>query len=208
MAQGISKRAATKGLLDLAMRPDQDPPLRKILMQCKQTFVLMVILTTLIEMLSLTPLLYMLSVYDRVISARSGITLVSLTLVVVGFYIFWGAMEWIRSRLMVRLSLRIDWDIAADVFDASFRRYVGRRNVNVHQLLEDLLNMRQFMTGAPILAIISAPFALVFIGVGAIFHPYLALFALAASVLMLLFTYLSLKVTGPILLEAQKSNTE
>jgi ABC-type protease/lipase transport system fused ATPase/permease subunit len=208
MAQGISKRAATKGLLDLAMRPDQDPPLRKILMQCKQTFVLMVILTTLIEMLSLTPLLYMLSVYDRVISARSGITLVSLTLVVVGFYIFWGAMEWIRSRLMVRLSLRSDWDIAADVFDASFRRYVGRRNVNVHQLLEDLLNMRQFMTGAPILAIISAPFALVFIGVGAIFHPYLALFALAASVLMLLFTYLSLKVTGPILLEAQKSNTE
>ena len=208
MATGIDSRAARKGLMDLAMRPDQDPPLRKILMQCKQTFVLMVTLTMLIEMLSLTPLLYMLSVYDRVISARSGITLVSLTLVVVGFYVFWGAMEWIRSRLMVRLSLRIDWDLAADVFDASFRRYVGRRNVNVHQLLEDLLNMRQFMTGAPILAIISAPFALVFIGVGAIFHPYLALFALAASVLMLVFTYLSLRVTGPILQEAQQANTE
>ena len=208
MATGIDSRAARKGLIDLAMRPDQDPPLRKILMQCKQTFVLMVGLTVLIEALSLTPLLYMLSVFDRVISARSGITLVSLTLVVVGFYVFWGAMEWIRSRLMVRLSLRIDWDLAADVFDASFRRYVGRRNVNVHQLLEDLLNMRQFMTGAPILAIISAPFALVFIGVGGIFHPYLAMFALAASVLMLLFTYLSLKITGPILLEAQKANTE
>ena len=208
MATSIDSRAARKGLIDLAMRPDQDPPLRKILMQCKQTFVLMVGLTVLIEALSLTPLLYMLSVFDRVISARSGITLVSLTLVVVGFYVFWGAMEWIRSRLMVRLSLRIDWDLAADVFDASFRRYVGRRNVNVHQLLEDLLNMRQFMTGAPILAIISAPFALVFIGVGGIFHPYLALFALAASVLMLLFTYLSLKITGPILLEAQKANTE
>jgi ATP-binding cassette subfamily C exporter for protease/lipase/ATP-binding cassette subfamily C protein EexD len=208
MATSINSRAARKGLIDLAMRPDQDPPLRKILMQCKQTFVLMVGLTVLIEALSLTPLLYMLSVFDRVISARSGITLVSLTLVVVGFYVFWGAMEWIRSRLMVRLSLRIDWDLAADVFDASFRRYVGRRNVNVHQLLEDLLNMRQFMTGAPILAIISAPFALVFIGVGGIFHHYLALFALAASVLMLLFTYLSLKITGPILLEAQKANTE
>jgi ATP-binding cassette subfamily C exporter for protease/lipase len=208
MAISVDSRAARKGLIDLAMRPDQDPPLRKILMQCKQTFVLMVGLTVLIETLSLTPMLYMLSVYDRVISARSGITLVSLTLVMVGFFVFWGAMEWIRSRLMVRLSLRIDWDLAADVFDASFRRHVGRRNVNVHQLLEDLLNMRQFMTGAPILAIISAPFALVFIGIGGIFHLYLALFALAASVLMLLFTYLSLKITGPILLEAQKANTE
>jgi hypothetical protein len=36
---------------------------------------------------------------------------------------------------MVRLSLRIDWELAAQVFDASFRRYVGRKNINVHKSL-------------------------------------------------------------------------
>lgn len=208
MARSISANAAAKGLIGLAMRPDQDPPLRKVLMQCKRTFMVMVVLTAVVELLSVAPMLYMMNVFDRVISSRSEITLVSLTLVILGFYVFWGALEWIRSRLMVRLSLRIDWDLAADVFDASFRRHVGRKNVNVHQLLGDLLNMRQFMTGAPILAIISAPFALVFIGIGWIFHPYLAYFALAASVLMLIFTYLSLKISGPILQDAQQSNTE
>ncbi|PIT82123.1 type I secretion system permease/ATPase [Limnohabitans sp. 15K] len=208
MARSINANSAAKGLIGLAMRPDQDPPLRKVLMQCKRTFMVMVVLTAVVELLSVAPMLYMMSVYDRVISSRSEITLVSLTLVILGFYVFWGALEWIRSRLMVRLSLRIDWDLAADVFDASFRRHVGRKNVNVHQLLGDLLNMRQFMTGAPILAIISAPFALFFIGVGWIFHPYLAYFALAASVLMLIFTYLSLKISGPILKDAQQSNTE
>lgn len=208
MARSINANSAAKGLMGLAMRPNQDPPLRKILMQCRQSFILMFIITAVIEVLGIAPLLYMMSVFDRVISSRSEITLVSLTLVILGFYVFWGALEWIRARLMVRLSLRIDWDLAADVFDASFRRYVGRKNVNVQQLLADLLNMRQFMTGAPILAIITAPFALVFIGVGWLFHPYLAYFALASSVLMLVFTYLSLKVSGPILKEAQDASTE
>lgn len=208
MARSINAKSAAKGLMGLAMRPNQDPPLRKILMQCKQSFILMFVITAVVEILGIAPLLYMMSVFDRVISSRSEITLVSLTLVILGFYVFWGALEWIRARLMVRLSLRIDWDLAADVFDASFRRYVGRKNVNVQQLLADLLNMRQFMTGAPILAIISAPFALVFIGVGWLFHPYLAYFALASSVLMLVFTYLSLKISGPILKEAQEASTE
>jgi PrtD family type I secretion system ABC transporter len=208
MARSINANSAAKGLMDLAMRPNQDPPLRKILMQCRRSFMLMFVITAVTEILSVAPMLYMMSVFDRVISSRSEVTLVSLTLVILGFYIFWGALEWIRARLMVRLSLRIDWDLAADVFDASFRRYVGRKNVNVQQLLADLLNMRQFMTGAPILAIISAPFALVFIAVGWVFHPFLAYFALASSALMLVFTYLSLKVSGPILKEAEDASTE
>jgi PrtD family type I secretion system ABC transporter len=208
MATSITAQAAAKGQSELGAKPQQDPPLRKILLQCRQTFMLMVLITGVVELLSVAPILYMMSVFDRVISSRSEITLVSLTLVILGFYVFWGALEWIRARLMVRLSLRIDWDLAADVFDASFRRYVGRKNVNVQQLLGDLLHLRQFMTGAPILSIVAAPFAVVFIVIGWIFHPYLALFALAASALMLVFTYLSLKVSTPILKEAEEASTE
>lgn len=208
MSRSITPQAAGKGLAELAMRPREDPPLRKVLGQCRQTFVLMLVLTTVIELLSVTPLLYMINVFDRVISSRSGITLVSLTVMVVALYVFWSSMEWIRGRLMVRLSLRIDWDLSADVFDASFRRYVGRKNVNVHQLLGDMLNLRQFLTGAPLLALMSAPFALVFIVIAAFFHPYLAAFALVASVLMVVFTYLSFKVSGPILREAEDANAE
>lgn len=183
-------------------------PVRTILMQCRQAFFFALGLTLVIDILSITPMLYMMSAFDRVLSSRSGVTLVSLTLVVMAFYVFWSALEWIRSRLMVRLSLRIDWDLAADVFDASFRRYVGRKNVNVQQLLGDLLSLRQFLTGPPVLSLMDAPFSIVFIFIGAIFHPYLAIFAASASILMLVVSYLSTKITTPILKEANDASTE
>jgi ABC-type protease/lipase transport system fused ATPase/permease subunit len=109
---------------------------------------------------------------------------------------------------MVRLSLRIDWDLSADIFDASFRRYVGRKNVNVHQLLGDLTAVRQFLTGQGVLTIMDAPFAVIFIIIGGLFHPYLALFALVAALLMLVAGYLTQKVTTPILKVANDANAE
>ncbi len=188
--------------------PPSQAPVRKLLIECRRAFWAAFAMTFVIDMLSITPLLYMMSAYDRVLSSRSGVTLVSLTLVVIAFYIFWSALEWIRARLMVRLSLRIDWDLAANVFDASFRRYVGRKNVNVHQLLGDLQSLRQFLTGQPVLSLMDAPFSIVFIIIGAIFHPFLAIFATVASVLMVAVSYFTLRVTSPILKESNNANTE
>ena len=152
-------------------------PVQKILLECRKAFLLVFFLTVIIDALSLIPIIYMMNMMDRVLSSKSGYTLVSLTAIVIAFYVFWSALEWIRTRLMIRISLRIDWELAGDVFDASFRRYVGRKNVNVNQLLADLVAVLQFFSGQGVLTIIDAPMAIVFIGVGALFHPYLAIFA-------------------------------
>ena len=191
-----------------AIAGDGRKPLQTILLECRRSFYLVFIITVVADLLSLAPLLYMMQVMDRVIGARSGITLVSLTAVIIAFYVFWSAIEWIRSRLLVRLSLRIDWDLSADIFDASFRRYVGRKNVNVHQVLGDLTNVRQFLTGQGVLTIMDAPFAIIFIFVGGLFHPYLAIFALVMSVVYVVLGYLTQKVTTPILKVANDANTE
>jgi len=191
-----------------AIAGDGRKPLQTILYECRRSFYLAFGITAVADLLSVAPLLYMMQVFDRVISSRSGVTLVSLTLIILALYIFWTAIEWIRSRLMVRLSLRIDWDLSADIFDASFRRYVGRKNVNVHQLLGDLTAVRQFLTGQGVLTIMDAPFAIIFIIIGGLFHPYLALFALVAALLMLVAGYLTQKVTTPILKVANDANAE
>ena len=183
-------------------------PIESILHDCRKSFYYAFFITAVADIISIAPMLYMMNVFDRVITTRSGVTLVSLTLLIIGLYVFWSALEWIRARLMIRLSLRIDWDLSADVFDASFRRYVARQNVNVHQLLGDLTVLRQFLTGAGVLAIMDAPFAILFIVIGGLFHPYLAIFALAAAILMLVATYLTQKVTTPILKVANDANTE
>ncbi len=179
-----------------------------MLRQCRHALTFVFLLTFVIEVLGIAPIMYMLNMYDRVLSTRSEVTLVSLTVLIIAIYVFWAALEWIRTRMLVRISLRIDWDLASDVFDASFRRYVGRRKVNVNQLMGDLLTIRQFLTASPLLALMSMPFAVVFILIGAIFHPYLALFTLFSAALLLTVTYLTNRVTTPILREASEASAE
>lgn len=183
-------------------------PLAVVLGNCKRAFVTAALLTFVTEMLSITPILYMLNLFDKVLSSRSEITLVSLTIIVIAAYAFWSALEWIRARLMVRISMRIDWDMASECFDIAFRRYVGRKNVNMHQMLGDLVNLRQFLTGTPMLALMSAPYAIVFIVIGGLFHPYLAIFSLVATVLLVVVTYLTQKVSSPVLAAANEASSE
>ena len=183
-------------------------PIEAVLYDCRKTFYFAFVVTAIVDLLSIAPMLYMLNVMDHAIGAKSNVTLISLTVLVVALYVFWSAIEWIRGRLLTRLSLRIDWDLSADIFDASFRRHVGRKNANVHQLLGDLSTLRHFLTGPGLLTIIDAPFAFVFIAIGAVFHPYLAVFALVASLVMLALTYFTQKVTSPILKVASDAQTE
>ena len=122
-------------------------PVSDLLRQCKKSFVFVAILTLVIEVLSITPIVFMWNMFDRVISSRSEVTLVSLTALVMLAYGFWSGLEWVRTRMMIRISLRIDWDIAARVFDTSFRRYVARKDVDVHQVLGDVVTLRQFLSG-------------------------------------------------------------
>lgn len=191
-----------------AFLPQSQKPIKDILVKCRRTFYLAFMITFITDALSLTPIVYMMNTYDRVINARSVVTLVSLTLIVIAVYVFWSAMEWIRSRLLVNLSLRIDWDLGGKIFDASYRRHVLRQNINVHQVLGDMLVLRNFFTAAPLLTLMDAPFAIVFIIIGALFHPYLAIFAFVSSVLILLSALATNRISGPILKEANDSKDE
>jgi len=136
------------------------------------------------------------------------VTLVSLLTLVGVAYGFWSALEWVRARLMIRLSLRLDWDTAVRAFDAAFRRYVARKDVDVHQVMNDVVTLRQFMTGAPLLALMSAPYALIFVIVGWLFHPYLGIFIIVATLLQVFAAYTTSRVTTPVLREANVASAE
>jgi PrtD family type I secretion system ABC transporter len=186
----------------------QNEPIRKVLASCKRALRLTLVLTVLIELLTITPILYMLNMYDRVMNSRSEVTLVSLTVLVLGVYLFWALLEWIRTRLMLRISLRVDWDLASNVFDAAFRRLVGKRQVNANEVFSDLTQVRQFLTGSSLIALMKAPFAVIFIILGAMFHPYLAIFALIAMVILLLTAVSNQRMTTPVLKAANDMQTE
>jgi ATP-binding cassette, subfamily C, bacterial exporter for protease/lipase len=206
-AVNLDKNDATSPK-DRVISGDGRKPLTSMLFQVRRTFYYAFAMTFIIDMLSLAPMLYMESVFDRVLTTQNSTTLLSLTVVIVMLILFWSSLEWIRSRMMVRLSLRIDWDLSADVFDASFRRYVGRKNVNVHQMMGDLVSLRDFFTGHGVLDLMDAPFAIIFIVIGLFIHPFLALFIVFVLLLNVTLAYFTKEITSPILKQANQANTE
>ena len=120
------------------------------------------ILTFVIEVAAITPILYMLNTYDRVMSSRSFVTLVSITVVMVLVFLFSSLLEWLRAQVLIRLALKLDWELAPDVFDAAYRSQLRRQDVNIHQLLGDLLSFKQFVSAGPALALMELPVAFVY----------------------------------------------
>ena len=65
-----------------------------------------------INVLLLVPSLYMLQVYDRVLSSRNMTTLLMLSLIMLGLFALESALEFVRSRVLVRMSVALDVALA------------------------------------------------------------------------------------------------
>ena len=157
-----------------------------------------------INVLLLVPAIYMLQMYDRVLTSRNEVTLYMLTLIMIGLFALEGALELVRSRVLIRASAAFDLRLGSRLFDASFRRYLVARGGNPAQALGDLTNVRQFLTGKGLFAFFDAPWTPIYIVVIFLLHPWLGLFALLSAVLLLALAYLNERLTGPALAEAGK----
>ena len=69
-----------------------------------------------INLLMLVPSLYMLQVYDRVLSSANEVTLLMLTLMALGVFVFMGALEALRSFVLVRVSERFDGQLHGRIY--------------------------------------------------------------------------------------------
>ncbi len=157
-----------------------------------------------INLLMLVPPIYMLQVLDRVFSSRSESTLLMLTLLMVALLLVMGALLWVRSWLLVRISARLDQQLADQLFDAIFARSLRHGGAGSAQPLNDFASLRQFLTGAPLIAFFDAPWIPVFIFVLYLFHPLFALFTVVVALLMLLISIVNQFVTRRPIKEANE----
>ena len=144
-----------------------------------------------INMLLLVSPLYMLQIYDRVITSRNVTTLLSLTVlaaILIGVY---AALETLRSRLLVRAGLLIDQKIAEPVFNAVHRGNLRQPGANDAQALRDVDTVREFLTGAGLIALCDAPWFPLFVFAAFLLNPWFGLIALGASAITLSLTLLN-----------------
>ena len=69
-----------------------------------------------INALMLTVPLYMLQVYDRVLTSGSMDTLIALTVLAVGLLVCHAMLEFVRSRILVRVGNRLDNALGGTLF--------------------------------------------------------------------------------------------
>ena len=91
------------------------------LAECRRAFWSVAVFSGAVNLLMLAGPLYMLQIYDRVLSSRSVPTLIALTVFLVGAYVFQGALDIIRSRVVVRVASLLDHRLGALVHSAVVR---------------------------------------------------------------------------------------
>lgn len=182
--------------------------LGKALSACKGAFLSVAFFSLFINLLLLVPSFYMLEVYDRVVSSRSVTTLIMLTLIVVVLMSVYGALEWIRSRIMVRVSTKMELILGRRVVGASFKQSLYTNGMGVSaQGMSDLTGLRQFLTGSGLFAFFDAPWIPIYIGIMFYFHYWFGVLTVVGAVVAILLAIANEKVTNKRLLEANKENS-
>jgi ATP-binding cassette subfamily C exporter for protease/lipase len=174
----------------------------EVLSTLKRTFATVGIFSAITNLLMLTPSLYMLQVYDRVLSSRNETTLLMLTLMMLGAYLIVGALELIRSFILVRVGARFDMELNKRVYTAAFEQNLKKAGGNAGQALNDLTNVRQFLTGNALFAFFDAPWFPIYLIVIFLFEPGLGVFALCGTALLVLLAYVNERVSKKPLAEA------
>jgi ATP-binding cassette subfamily C protein EexD len=163
----------------------------------KGYFLYATIFSAAINLLMLTPILYMLLVYDRVVSSGSMETLVMLTILMTMLLMFSGSFEWARSRLLVAANVKLEESLRSAISKASFRNVLLSGNSEGSSLpMNDLLALRQFVTGNGIFAIMDAPWTPIYIGVMFLFHWLFGVAAIIAALILITLAIVTQKTTA------------
>lgn len=138
-----------------------------------------------VNLLMLVPAIFMLQVFDRVLSSRSGDTLLVLLL---GVGIALGLMlvlEYLRGRLQGvagNLVAEVLSPVVARITVAQGARRCGRAPV---EGMRDVAALRGLFSSQGLVALFDAPWVIVYVAVIWLAHPALGMMAAAAAALML-----------------------
>ncbi|WP_397409910.1 type I secretion system permease/ATPase [Polaromonas sp.] len=160
------------------------------------------VFSAIINLMLLVPALYMLQVYDRVLASRNETTLLMLTLMVLGAYLFMSALEFVRSFVLIRVGAQLDMKMNKRIYTAAFEQNLKKAGGNAGQALQDLTTIRQFLTGNALFAFFDAPWFPVYLAVIFLFNPSLGVFALCGTLVLIVLACVNEAVSKKPLAEA------
>lgn len=186
----------------------RNPPseLRAALEKLRPSFMRAMAFSLVSSLLVLAPTGYMLEVYDRVVNSRNHLTLLMLTVAVVGAYALMEVLEWARSEILRAAGRAMDRQLCTRVFDAIFETNLRRTSGAGIQGMKDLRTLREFLSSPALIAMMEAPVSLVFLALIFFIHPFMGWAALIGAMLQVLVTWMTERSTQPPLTAANRAS--
>ncbi len=174
----------------------QPSELGRALKACRGAFVGVGAMSGMLNVLALTGSFFMLQVYDRVLPSGSVPTLVGLSILAGGLFVFQGVLEALRMRMLVLIGTMLDERVGRRVFDISATLPLrARANGDGSQPMRDLDTVRNFLSGTGPTAFFDLPWMPLYLGICFLFHFYIGVLALCGAVLLCALTFLTERFT-------------
>jgi ATP-binding cassette, subfamily C, type I secretion system permease/ATPase len=138
-----------------------------------------------LNLLTLTGPLFMLQVYDRVLVSGSVPTLVAIGSLALALYAFFGVLETLRGRLLLRIGQQVDAKLSAQTFSLStmIPNWFGAKGGKLRPV-EDLDTITRFMSGRGPAAIFDMPWLPFYLAFIFLFHSLLGLVAMSGAIMI------------------------
>ena len=146
-------------------------------------------LSGIINILALTGAFYMLQIYDRALASGSVSTLVALSVLAAGLYLFQGIFDVIRSQILVRFGATVDRSLAplAHGVVIDMPRY-GYSTAEAMERGRDVDTIRGFLSGSGPIALFDLPWIPVYLVFVWLLHPVLGMMTVAGATVLALLT--------------------
>lgn len=167
----------------------------------RRNMVIVMAFTIAINVLLLAIPLYLFQISDRVLTSRSIDTLVMLTIAVLGAVLIQAFLDSIRRFILMRTAVELEVQLGAPILSAAARASLHGTGKD-YQILQDLQQLRGFLTSGTLIAFLDAPLMPLFIVVVYLVHPHLGLIIMACCAVLFFIAYLNQKFTAKQFAEA------
>ncbi len=157
-----------------------------------------------VNLLVLAPSWYMLEVYDRVVNSQSHRTLLMFTILVLILYALLEMMEWVRSRIMYKVSSQFDVALRERVFNSIFQARLQQLAGGTAQAMSDLKVIQEVIASPALMALIDMPFAILTLLLIFWINSTLGWFAVLGAVLLGVITTINQYRVQPPLIKANQ----
>ena len=171
--------------LRLQMMSPPKTPLEAALRACAGSLGLIFAYSCSYNLLLLAPSIYLLQIYDRVLSSRSGDTLLMLTLIVAFTVVIGGVLDALRRAALGRIGEWLEEELHPAVLAACFEYAYEADRARASEAYRDLMTLRQFAQSGACSTLFDVLWTPLFVGVLFLVHPLLGVIGTLSALLLL-----------------------